>query len=367
MSGVRIGSGAPRRVLVTGGAGFIGSHVVDQLLAQGVEVRVLDVLHPDAHGGTPDYLDPRAEYVFGDLRDREVVETSLAGIEGVCHQASMVGLGKDFQDITAYVSHNDLGTATLLAAMARVGFSGRLVLASSMTVYGEGRYSCSRHGIVLPSPRDAARLAAGEFDQTCPDCDRALRPEPIPEDAPLDPRSVYASTKLHQEHLCRIYARERGTSLTVLRYHNAYGPRMPRDTPYAGVASVFRSALEAGREPEVFEDGRQLRDFVHVSDVARANVLALASDPPAAGEFNVASGEPHTIADMAEALADAFGRGAPRPRVTGAFRLGDVRHVIGSPERACRVLGFRASVPFAEGVREFARTSLRPIPHGPER
>jgi dTDP-L-rhamnose 4-epimerase len=354
-------------VLVTGGAGFIGSHIVDRLLAEGARVRVLDVLHPDAHTGKPDYLDPRAEYVFSDLRDREVVETSLAGVDGVCHQASMVGLGKDFQDVTAYVSHNGVGTATLLAAMARVGFSGRLILASSMTVYGEGRYSCPKHGIVRPLARGAARLAAGRFDQSCPRCDRLLRPEPIPEDAPLEPGSVYAATKIHQEHLCRAYARERGAALTVLRYHNVYGPRMPRDTPYAGVASVFRSALEAGQEPEVFEDGRQLRDFVHVSDVARANVLALTSDPPATGEFNVASGEPHTIADMAGALADAFGREAPRPRVTGAFRLGDVRHVIGSPTRASTVLDFRASTGFAEGMRDFARSALRPNIDGPVR
>ncbi len=260
-------------ILVTGGAGFIGSHVVDLLLERGHRVRVVDALLPAAHRERPDYLDPAAEWLEGDLRDAAVAERAVRGVTAVCHQAAMVGLGVDLADLPAYVSHNDLATARLLSAMAADGCAGRLVLASSMVVYGEGRYECAEHGVVAPGARVAADLDAGRFEPPCPRCGRPLEPRTVPEDAMLDPRSVYAATKLAQEHLCSAYGRETGVPVTALRYHNVYGPRMPRDTPYAGVASIFRSAYAAGRAPRVFEDGGQRRDFVHVRDVARANVL----------------------------------------------------------------------------------------------
>lgn len=345
--------------LVTGGAGFIGSHVVDQLAAAGVEVRVLDVLHPGAHACVPGYLRDDVEYVWGDGRDPAVVEQALRGVDAVSHQAAMVGLGSDFADVTDYVSHNDLGTATLLRAMHDVGFGGRLVLASSMVVYGEGRYECATHGIVRPAPRLAVRLEAGDFEVRCPQCDGPLAPRAVPEDATVDPRNVYAATKLHQEHLCTVFGREHGLPVTALRYHNVYGPRMPAATPYAGVASLFRSALEAGTAPRVFEDGRQLRDFVHVDDIARANIAALTIDRPVDGPVNVASGQPSTILDMARAVASAFGAAAPEPVVTGGYRLGDVRHVYASTERARDMLGFVASVHPRDGLRQFARASMR--------
>ena len=243
------------RFLVTGGAGFIGSHIADALLARGHEVRILDALHPAAHAALPDYLHPDAEFVHGDVRDGTTVAAALRGIEHVCHQAAMVGLGTDIGDIADYVAHNDLGTAILLRELARSGFSGRVVLASSMVVYGEGRYACREHGFVRPGPRAAADLAAGRFEPLCPVCAAALAPRSVPEDAPSDPRNVYAATKLHQEHLATAFSRETGVPVTALRYHNVYGPRMPRDTPYAGVASIFASALAAGRAPRVFEDG----------------------------------------------------------------------------------------------------------------
>ena len=270
----------------------------------------------------------------------------------------MVGLGVDLADMPAYVSNNDLGTAVLLAELAAARFAGRLVLASSMVVYGEGRYRCERHGPQRPPPRAPQDLRAGLFEPRCPRCAAALEPEAIGEDAPPDPRNVYAATKLHQEHLAAAFARETGVVVSALRYHNVYGPRMPRDTPYAGVASIFRSALQAGQAPRVFEDGGQLRDFVHVRDVANANVLALTSPEPAAGAFNIASGRPRTVGDLAATLAD-HAPGTRAPVVTGEFRLGDVRHVFASPDRAARVLGFRAEVSFADGVREFATAPLR--------
>ncbi len=348
--------------LVTGGAGFIGSHVVDELLELGHDVRVLDLFHPLAWGedAAGAGLDPRAELVTGDVRDAATVEDALDGVDHVCHQAAMVGLGVDLGDIGDYVSHNDLGTAVLLRALARRArpFTGRLVLASSMVVYGEGRYACAEHGVVRPGPREVADLVRGQFEPPCPVCGRPLEARSVPEDAPLDPRNVYAATKLQQEHLAAAYARETGVPVTALRYHNVYGPRMPRDTPYAGVASIFRSALAAGRAPRVFEDGGQIRDFVHVRDVAHANVLALTAPEPVPGAFNVASGTPRTVGDLARALARASGTGL-EPVVTGEFRLGDVRHVFASAERARDVLGFTAAVPFEDGVTEFATAPLR--------
>jgi dTDP-L-rhamnose 4-epimerase len=345
-------------ILVTGGAGFIGSHVIDALVAEGHPVRAVDALLPVAHAARPDYLNPAAEWIEGDLCDPAVAECAAAGVTAVCHQASMVGLGQDIADIADYVGHNDFATAVLLRALAASGFAGRLVLASSMVVYGEGSYRCPAHGAVRPRPRRPDALDAGGFEPPCPVCGAALAPGTVAEDAPLDPRSVYAATKVAQEHLCAAFARETGIPVTALRYHNVYGPRMPRDTPYAGVASIFRSALEAGVAPRVFEDGGQRRDFVHVRDVARANLRALLAPEPIPGAFNVASGTPHSVLEMAEALAAAF-EGAPRPVVTGEWRGGDVRHIVASADRAAAVLGFRAREGFAEGMREFARSPLR--------
>lgn len=345
------------RVLVTGGAGFIGSHVVDELLAGGAEVVVLDSLDPAAHAAPPDYLDPRAELRWAALDDEAAVDSAVAGVDAVCHQAARVGLGVDLDDITRYVHDNDVGTAVLLRALWRRRFTGRLVVASSMVVYGEGAYRCPVHGGQRPGPRRVEDLEAGRYEPPCLHCGRPLDWARVDEDAPLDPRNVYAATKLHTEHLAAVYGREAGAAVCALRYHNVYGPRMPRDTPYAGVASIFRSALEAGRSPAVLEDGGQRRDFVHVRDVARANIAAL--DSRWCGALNVASGEPHTVLELAEALAAGFGPGAPGPVVVGGYRLGDVRHVVASPRRAAEVLGFEATVPFAVGVAGFATSPLR--------
>jgi dTDP-L-rhamnose 4-epimerase len=340
-------------ILVTGGAGFIGSHVVDALIEQGQDVRVLDSLLA-GNGDGRRWLNPNAEFVQGDLADPTIVARALRGASAVCHQASMVGLGLDMRDIADYARHNDLATAVLLRQLAMGGFRGRLVLASSMVVYGEGAYRCQVHGPIAPAPRSPDRLAAGEFEPECRDCGGALAPLAVEEATPLDPRNVYAATKAHQEHLCFAFMRETGVPVTALRYHNVYGPRMPRDTPYSGVAAIFASALAAGSAPQVFEDGLQLRDFVHVRDVARANLLVLTIDEPVAGAFNVASGRPRTVGEMADALAQAAGPGAPRPQITGRFRLGDVRHLFASAERAATVLGFRAAVDFRAGMTELS-------------
>jgi dTDP-L-rhamnose 4-epimerase len=348
-------------VVVTGGAGFIGSHLVDRLCDAGHEVVVVDNLDPAAHDGPPEWLNPRADYLVRDVREPEVWDEVLPGTDAVSHQAAKVGLGVDLSDIRGYVDANDVGTATMLLAMHRARWRGRLVVASSMVVYGEGRYRCEQHGVVVPGPRKVEDLQAGRFEPGCPVCGAALAAELVPEDAPVDPRNVYAATKLHQEHLCRAYAREHDVAVCALRYHNVYGPRMPRDTPYAGVASIFRSQLASGTAPKVYEDGGQLRDFVHVTDVARANELALLGEHPHDGALNVASGTPVTLLEMAQVLAGADGRGI-EPVVTGQYRLGDVRHVIGDPSRGASAIGFRAEVGPHDGLVSFASDPMRRPP-----
>ena len=335
------------RVLVTGGSGFIGGAVVRALLARGHDARILDLLPPEGSVA--------ADVAIGDVRDAAAVDRALAGVDAVCHHAAMVGLGVDLDDLPRFASHNDVGTAVVLAAMARAGV-GRLVLAGSMVVYGEGRYSCPAHGVVPAPPRAAADLRAGRFEPPCPRCGLPLAAELVAEDAPPDPRSGYAVSKLAQEHLAAVWARETGGAATVLRYHNVYGPGLPRDTPYAGVAAIFRSALARGEAPRVFEDGGQRRDFVSVRDVAAANVAVLDAAPVAGLRvYNVGSGRPRTVLDLAAALAAALG--GPAPRVTGEFRLGDVRHVTADTARLRAELGWTPRVSFADGIRELATAS----------
>jgi dTDP-L-rhamnose 4-epimerase len=329
------------RVLVTGGAGFIGTEVVAAVREAGHEAVVLD----------------RApcEGVQADLRDADAVDRAVSGVDAVLHQAAMVGMGVDMQDMPEYAGCNDLGTAVLLAAMARHGI-GRLVLASSMVVYGDGAYTCPQDGPVRARVRQESDLAAGRFEPGCPRCGRPLAATLMDEDGVLDPRSVYAATKLAQEHLASAWAHASGGRVAALRYHNVYGPRMPRDTPYAGVAAIFRSELARGRAPRVYEDGGQRRDFIHVRDIAAANLAALSwLDGPGAvpfRAFNIASGRPRTVGDLAGTLARVTG--GPPPVVTGQYRAGDVRHITASPARAQGELGFTAAIAFEEGIAEFA-------------
>jgi dTDP-L-rhamnose 4-epimerase len=347
------------RVLVTGGAGFVGSHVADGLVSRGHEVVVLDCLLDTAHRGDtwPEWVVGH-EVVRGDVRDRALLDGLMRGVDVVCHQAAVVGHGLSPDDAPEYAGHNDFGTAQVLAAMYRAGV-GRLVLASSMVVYGEGRYLCDQHGVVSVGPRVAADLDRCRYEPPCPRCGEPVAWALVPEDAPIDPRSTYAATKAAQEFLSAAWCRQTGADAWALRYHNVYGPRMPRDTPYAGVASLFRSALERGEAPTVLEDGRQQRDFVHVTDVAAANVLAVeqAGVPGRLTPLNIASGAPHTIGDLAVALSSAMG--GPAPRIVGGARGADVRHVVADPSRAREVLGFRAEVSFAAGVADFATAPMR--------
>jgi dTDP-L-rhamnose 4-epimerase len=341
------------RVLVTGAAGFIGSAVVRALVDGGDEVTAVDLMLARAHGGS----DAPTGVHRLDVRDATSWGHLLRGVDVVVHQAALVGLGARVTDLPEYASHNDVGTAALLAAMHEAGV-GRMVLASSMVVYGEGRYVCATHGPQRPAARSVADLDGGRFENACPVCGESLHWGLVDEDAAADPRSAYAASKLAQEHYAAAWARETRGTVVALRYHNVYGRGMPRDTPYSGVAAMFRSAVERGEAPQVFEDGGQMRDFVHVDDVATANLLAArATDEPTPGftAYNVCSGTPVSILDVARAVA----RDGPAPQVTGRYRLGDVRHVVASPERAAHALGFRAAIRPAAGLAAFRGEPLR--------
>jgi len=339
------------KTLLTGGAGFIGQHVLRELLARGHEVRVLDSLRPDVHavrGWTPP---AGVEFVTGDVRDAGMIDRALSGVEAVLHLAAKVGLGVDVGDLPDYASSNDAGTAELLAGMARAGVS-RLTLASSMVVYGEGVGHCPEHGPVMPAPRAEHELAAGRFEPPCPSCGHPLATALVSESAPLDPRNAYASSKVAQEFYCGNWARVTGGAVAAMRYHNVYGPGMPRNTPYAGVAAIFTSALRRGEAPRVFEDGGQRRDFVHVRDVAAATVAACEKHRAGVRAFNVGSGTPRTVGEMARALSDALN--GPRPVVTGQYRLGDVRHITADSSRLRQELDWRPRIDFANGMAELA-------------
>lgn len=343
------------KVLLTGAAGFIGAHIRTLALERGHNVVALDAYVPQAHGPDP-ACDPAVERL--DLRHDRLDEL-LDGIDVVCHQAAVVGNGVDAQDLPGYAEHNDAGTARLLAAMSRAGV-GHLVLASSMVVYGDGRYSCPVDGDVPPAIRREDDLAEGRFNPRCPVCDGEISWQEIGEDTPFLPRTSYAASKVAQEHYAGAWCTLDNARTIALRYHNVYGAGMPADTPYAGVAAIFRSAVARGEAPHVFEDGQQVRDFVHVSDVARANLLAIeqvADHPVGLTPYNIASGRPFTIGQMAAVLAEPAG--GPVPRLTGDYRRFDVRHVVASPKTAAEGLGFVAEVGPETGLAQLATDPLR--------
>jgi dTDP-L-rhamnose 4-epimerase len=348
------------RILLTGAAGFIGSATWKLLVAEGHDVVAVDLLLREAHGPATRSDPPAGVHVL-DVREAAEWSDLMQGVDVVVHLAAMVGAGASAADLPLYAGHNDLGTAAVLAAMHREGVA-RLVQASSMVVYGEGRYACPDHGPQAPGPRTVDALDRGEFDTACPVCGEPLDWALVDESAPLDPRSSYAVSKVAQEGYASAWVRQAPGAAVSLRYHNVYGPGMPRDTPYSGVAAMFRSSLERGEAPTVYEDGRQMRDFVHVDDVARANLAAtvavVGGDPGSHEAYNVCSGRPVAIADVARHVAEGAG-GGTEPRVTGQYRIGDVRHVVASPERARERLGFTARVMPEEGLAAFASAPLR--------
>ena len=345
------------RVLITGGAGFIGSHVADELLRRGHAVRALDNLSPAVHGPErrrPDYLSPEVELIVGDVRDAEVVRRSIEGVDAVVHLAARVGVGESMYRIEEYTAENGQGTAVLVEALSRSrAVVRRLVVASSMSVYGEGLYRDAAGRPVTNATRARADLELGSWEPTGED-GQALSPAPTPEGKPCSLESVYALSKYHQERLCLIAGRAYGIPTVALRFFNTYGPRQALGNPYTGVLAIFAARLIHGRPPPIFEDGRQRRDFVSVYDVARAVALALAGEAAVGRALNVASGRSCTVREVADLLRRALGKAEIEPEITGEHRIGDVRHCFADIDAARSALGFEPRVDLGAGVAELA-------------
>ena len=342
-------------VLVTGGAGFIGSHLADALLAAGHRVRVLDALEPQVHGtaAVPAWLDGGAEFVRGSVRDADVVRRVLQDVDVVFHEAAQVGVAQSMYAIARYVADNVAGTAVLLEEIVRRRDRVRkLVVASSMSIYGEGAYRDRAGTVRRVGLRTAGTLAAGEWEIRDPVSGETLEPIPTPESQPAHPTSVYAITKRDQEELCLAVGRAYGIPTVALRYFNVYGARQALSNPYTGVAAIFASRLLNGRGPVIFEDGLQSRDFVHVSDVVRANLLAVECDAADYEAVNVGTGQATTLLQVAAALARPLGCAAG-PEITGGFRTGDIRHCVADISRARALLGYAPQVDVAEGMAAY--------------
>ena len=341
-------------ILVTGGAGFIGSHLVDALVERGHRVRVLDALVPQVHGevDAPAYLNPAAEFVRADVCDPEAVARALEGVDVVYHEAAEVGVGQSMYEIRRYVSANDLGTAVLLESLVnRRGRVRKLVVASSMSIYGEGAYACADCGVIHPRVRPAAQLADRRWEVECPRCGGELRPAPTGEEKPLFPTSVYAVTKQDQEQFCLTVGRAYDLPVVALRYFNVYGTRQALSNPYTGVCAIFSSRLLNDRPPLIFEDGEQTRDFVHVSDIVRANLLALETDRADYQALNVGTGRPISIREISRMLAAGLGKDI-EPEVTAKYREGDIRHCVADISLARATLGYEPRVTLEDGIPE---------------
>lgn len=350
-------------ILITGGAGFIGSHLADELLSAGYRVRVLDSLDPQVHGSSnaaagrrPDYLDARVELHLGDVRDPDAVARALEGVAGVFHFAARVGVGQSMYEVASYVDSNVRGSAVLLEQIERARADGapvpRLIVASSMSVYGEGPYR-TRDGTTVTAERSAAQLRDSRWE--VPDADgRPLTPVATPESKTPALASVYALTKMDQERLALLLGDAYGIPVTALRFFNVYGERQALSNPYTGVLAIFASRLLNGKAPVIFEDGHQRRDFIHVRDVARACRLALETPDAAGRSFNIGSGGSISIRQLADALARVMGCGALEPRVTGQFRAGDIRHCFADTTAARSVLGFAPAMELEAGLARFA-------------
>jgi dTDP-L-rhamnose 4-epimerase len=341
-------------ILVTGGAGFIGSHLVDALVRDGHRVRILDSLADEVHGGqVPAHLNPEAEFVHGDVCDPETIEKVLAGVDAVYHLAAELGLGRSMYQVRRFVTGNDLGTAVLLEELIKRREQVRkLIVASSMSLYGEGPYECHRCSrISYPDLRSGTALISKEWEFECDVCGSRLQTLPTPEDKPLNPTSVYAVGKQVQEQYSLIIGRAYKIPTVAFRYFNVYGPRQALSNPYTGACAIFSSRLLNDQSPLVYEDGLQTRDFVSVHDIVQANILALTSDRADYQVLNVGTGRATSIRFIAEVIARGLGKDID-PTITGQFREGDIRHCIADISKATSLLGYRPKVALEDGLSE---------------
>lgn len=343
-------------ILVTGGAGFIGSHLVDELLSHGYRVRILDNLSPQVHGPArqrPDYLNPEAELIIGDVRDPDCVQRALEGIDAVYHFASIVGVGQSMYEIVEYTSINNLGTAVLLEALIKHPVK-KLVIASSVSIYGEGLYQTEDGSLYDAVGRSAEQLKNSDWEVYNATGEK-LYPIPTPEWKVPALASIYALNKYDQERACLIFGQAYNLPTTALRFFNVYGTRQALSNPYTGVLAIFASRLQNNNPPLIFEDGCQQRDFVHVYDVAQACRLAMEVEAAAGKVFNVASGNQYTVRELAERVAEAVGKPHITPEITGKYRVGDIRHCFADITQAKEVLGYAPKVAFNDGVTELAQ------------
>jgi dTDP-L-rhamnose 4-epimerase len=343
-------------VLVTGGAGFVGSHLVDALVARGHRVRVLDSLEPQVHGPAgqvPAYLSPKAEFVRGSITDRRAVAAALDGIDVVFHDAALLGVGQSMYDIARYCEVNTGGAGVVLEELVKRRRQVRkVVVASSMSVYGEGAYHTARGEARYPRLRSRAALQRAEWEMRDPATDETLSPIPTPEAKPLYPTSVYAVTKRDHEELFLSVGYAYQIPTVALRYFNIYGERQALSNPYTGVAAIFCSRVLNGQAPIIFEDGCQSRDFIHVSDIVQANLLALQTDRADYQAVNVGTGRPTSVRQIAELILGALGRNDVKPQVLGKFREGDIRHCYADISLARQLLGYEPTVAFMDGIHQ---------------
>jgi dTDP-L-rhamnose 4-epimerase len=340
------------RTLVTGGAGFIGSHLVGRLAEGADEVVVLDNFEQQVHQGRPPALPGNVTLIGGSVGEVPAIDEALDGTDRIVHLASAVGVGQSMYELDKYVRLNTMATATFLERIiARSPAPTRLVVASSMSIYGEGAYECEDHGLLAPGPRLEAQLAAGDWEVRCPTCSRTVRPVPTAESKPLRPTSVYAITKRDQEELCLVVGAAYGIPSVALRFFNVYGRGQALSNPYTGVAAILASRLLNGRPPIIFEDGEQSRDFIHVSDIVEGIMLALESDKAVGHAINLGTGRQSTVNHMATLLASGLGVDI-QPQRLQEFRAGDIRHCFADTKRAEELLGFSASVTLDQGLAD---------------
>jgi dTDP-L-rhamnose 4-epimerase len=342
------------KILVTGGAGFIGSHLVDKLITKGHDVCVIDNLEPQVHLYKPGYLNPKAEYIFDNIKNTKTLISVLSDVEIIFHQAANVGVGQSMYEIERYIDTNVMGTAKLLDVIVNSKNSvKKIIVASSMSIYGEGEYTCNKCGIVYPKLRSDKQLKNREWEMKCPCCGAQTKPIPTRENKPLHPTSVYAVSKRDQEELCLSVGRAYGIPTVALRYFNVYGPRQSLSNPYTGVCAIFSSRIRNGNPPIIYEDGLQTRDFIYVDDIVYANIIAMESNLANYESFNVGSGKPTSILEVATILSKLYNKKI-QPKIIKKYRSGDIRHCF-AEITAIKKLGFVPKTSFEEGIKRLTQ------------